>query len=113
MNNMFLNKYPYTDFHELNLSWVISVITEVQKTLNDFVAINALKYADPIQWNITSQYEKNTIVIDPLTGVAYISVQAVPSGVALTNTDYWSVVFDLGQFVVRASKNFSNKKITI
>ena len=107
MNNLFLNRYPYTDFHELNLSWLIQVITEVQKTLEDFVAINALKYADPIQWNITTQYEKNTIVIDPVSGVAYISVQPVPSGVALTNTDYWTVVFDLGQFVVRASKNFS------
>ena len=107
MNNLFLNRYPYTDFHELNLSWLIQVITEVQTTLEQFVSINALKYADPIQWNITTQYEKNTIVIDPVSGVAYISVQPVPSGVALTNTDYWTVVFDLGQFVVRASKNFS------
>ena len=108
MNNLFLNRYPYTDFHELNLSWLIQVITEVQTTLEQFVSINALKYADPIQWNITTQYEKNTIVIDPVSGVAYISVQPVPSGVALTNTDYWTVVFDLGQFVVRASQNFTN-----
>ena len=107
MENLFLNRYPYTDFHELNLSWIIEMLSQVEKTLNDFVSINALKYADPIQWNITSQYEKNTIVIDPLTGVAYISVQPVPMGVALTNTDYWTVVFDLGQFIVRASKNFS------
>lgn len=107
MNNLFLNRYPYTDFHELNLSWIIEMLSQVEKTLNDFVSINALKYADPIQWNITTQYEKNTIVIDPVSGVAYISVQPVPSGVALTNTDYWTVVFDLGQFVIRASKNFS------
>lgn len=109
MENLFLNRYPYTDFHELNLSWIIEMLSQVEKTLNDFVSINALKYADPIQWNITSQYEKNTIVIDPVSGVAYISVQPVPAGVALTNTDYWTVVFDLGQFVVRASKNFSIK----
>ena len=101
------DQFPYTNFHELNLDWILKALKELEHTIEQFVAINALKYADPIQWNIVSQYEKNTIVIDPLTGTAYISVQPVPSGVALTNTDYWTVVFDLGRFVVRASKNFA------
>ena len=101
--------FPYTNFHELNLTWILNALKQIQTTMDQFVAINALKYADPIQWNIVSQYEKNTIVIDPLTGTAYISVQPVPSGVIITNTDYWSVVFDLGSFVVRAAKNFTDK----
>lgn len=103
------DNFPYTNFHELNLSWIIQALKEIQTTIDQFVAINALKYADPIQWSIVKQYEKNTIVIDPLTGTAYISVQPVPSGVIITNTDYWSVVFDLGSFVVRAAKNFTDK----
>ena len=102
-------RFPYTNFHELNATWIIEQIVELKTTIEQFVSINALKYADPIQWNITTQYEKNTIVIDPLTGTAYISVQPVPSGVAITNTDYWTVVFDLGSFVVRAAKNFTDK----
>lgn len=101
--------FPYTNFHELNLSWILEAFKEIETTMDQFVAINALKYADPIQWNIVRQYEKNTIVIDPITGTAYISVQPVPSGVSLTNTDSWSVVFDLGSFVVRAAKNFTSK----
>lgn len=107
MGNSFFNEYPYTDYHELNLSWVIKELRTFATTLEQFVSINALKYADPIQWNITTQYEKNTIVIDPQTGTAYISVAPVPAGVALTNEDYWTIVFDLGSFVVRASKNFA------
>ena len=99
--------FPYTNFHELNLAWILEMLKEIDKTMDEFVAINALKYADPIQWNITSQYEKNTIVIDPLTGSAYISVQPVPNGVSLSNTDYWTVVFDLGMFVVKAAKNLA------
>lgn len=102
-------RLPYTNFHELNATWIIEQIVELKTTIEQFVSINALKYADPIQWNITTQYEKNTIVIDPLTGTAYISVQPVPSGVNITNTDYWTVVFDLGSFVVRAAKNFTDK----
>jgi len=102
-------RFPYTNFHELNSTWIIEELIRLKTTIEQFVSINALKYADPIQWNIVSQYEKNTIVIDPLTGTAYISVQPVPSGVAITNTDYWTVVFDLGSFVVRAAKNFTDK----
>lgn len=105
----FMNKYPYTDFHELNADWLIKTLMEMINQVENFVSLNAIKYADPIQWNIVSQYEKNTVVIDPLTGTAYISVQPVPSGVALTRTEYWTVVFDLGSFVVRAAKNFSNR----
>ena len=101
--------FPYTNVHELNLDWIMEQLLTLKTTIEQFVSINALKYADPIQWNITTQYEKNTIVIDPQTGVAYISVQPVPAGVALTNTDYWSVVFDLGSFVVRAAKNFTSR----
>lgn len=107
--SQFMNKYPYTDFHELNADWMIRTMMELINQVENFVSLNAIKYADPIQWNIIRQYEKNTIVIDPLSGTAYISVKPVPMGVALTNTDYWTVVFDLGSFVVRAAKNFTNR----
>jgi hypothetical protein len=100
--------FPYTNFHELNLEWILLALKEIQQTMEDFVSLNAIKYADPIQWNITKQYEKNTIVIDPLTGTAYISVRPVPAGAAITDTDYWTVVFDLGQFVVKMAHNLAN-----
>lgn len=101
--------FPYTNFHELNLDWILRMLREIDTTMEQFVAINTLKYANPIQWDITSQYEKNTIVIDPQSGTAYISVQPVPTGVSISNTDYWTPVFDLGAFVTRAAKNFTSR----
>ena len=95
LQNYFSNKYPYTDFHELNLDWIINQFKEMSIQLEKFVSLNTIKYADPIQWDITTQYETNTIVVDPITGSAYISVQPVPTGVSLSNTDYWSKIFDL------------------
>lgn len=93
-----MNNFPYTNLHELNLDWIIRTMRDTADKLDNFVGLNTIKYADPIQWSITSQYPQNMIVIDPGTGTAYISVKAVPSGVELKNTDYWSVVFDLGSF---------------
>ena len=102
------DQFPYTNFHELNLDWILQALKELEHTIEQFVSINALKYADPIQWDITTQYEKNTIVVNPQSGTAYISVDAVPSGVSLDNTDYWTPVFNVDAFVVGAVKNLAN-----
>lgn len=105
---MKFNEYPYLNLTDLNLDYILNAIREMRYEVTNFVSINAIKYADPIQWTIIRQYEKNTIVIDPVTGTAYISVAPVPSGVALTREEYWTVVFDLGLFVTRAAQNFTS-----
>lgn len=91
---MFFHNYPYTDAHELNLDWIILMIKKMEADLKNFIGINTIKYADPILWNITSQYEANTVVIDPQTGNAYISTKAVPYGVHLNNTGFWTPIFN-------------------
>lgn len=103
--DLFVNKYNYTDFHELNLDWIISDIRTLAEIVENFVSLNTIKYANPIQWNISRQYGVNTVVVDPQTGTAYISVAPVPSGVALTNPDYWTVIFDLD--IAQANNNIT------
>lgn len=90
---------PYVNFHELNADWILNKIRDQDERINNFINLSTVKYADPIQWNIATQYEANTIVIDPETGTAYISTQPVPSGVNLDNDEYWNTVFDLSQLV--------------
>lgn len=106
---MVFNQYPYLNVNDLNLDYILKQIKVMMNEVTNFVSINAIKYADPIQWDITRQYEKNTVVIDPLTGTAYISVAPVPTGVSLTRPEYWTVVFDLGSFVTRAAQNFTSR----
>ena len=98
-------KYPNQNDEILNLDWILSTIENLVNEVANFVSLSTIKYADPIQWNITKQYEKNTVVIDPLTGSAYISTKPVPAGVGLNNTDYWNIIFTLD--VISANKNIT------
>ena len=83
--------FPYANFHELNLDWILHELKELEMEITNFVAINSVKYANPIIWNITSQYETNTVVLDS-SGNAYLSVQPVPAGVSLDRTEYWTKI---------------------
>ena len=86
-----IHKAPYTNFHDLNLDWIMEVLNEFNTKLTNFVSLATIKYADPIQWDITSQYEANTVVVDS-KGNAYLSVQPVPSGVSLDRTEFWTKI---------------------
>lgn len=101
--------FPHTHFYDSDLRELIRKVFELNAEVKNFVSINAIKYADPIQWNITRQYEKNTIVIDPITGTAYLSIQPVPAGVALSREEYWTVVFDLSAFITQGNKNLTDR----
>lgn len=92
--SIFSNKYPYTDFHELNLDWILSKVRENEERIKNFINLNTIKYSDPIAWDITSQYEANTVVIDNQTGNAYISTKAVPSGVHISDVSYWTQIYN-------------------
>lgn len=81
-------------YYQYDLGWIVDTILEVIDKINNIYDSEIVHYADPIQWDITSQYTTNTVVIDPQTGDAYISKQPVPTNVPLTNTDYWLPIFN-------------------
>lgn len=86
-----IHRAPYTNFHDLNLDWIMDELNEFNTKLTNFVSLATIKYANPIQWVITSQYEANTVVVDS-HGNAYLSVQPVPSGVSLDRTEFWTKI---------------------
>lgn len=81
------NEYKY------DLRWLVEKLLSFESDLKLAIDLQTIVYADPIQWDITSQYTRNTVVLDGYK--AYLSKQPVPRGIALTNTDYWQAIFDL------------------
>lgn len=98
-----IHKAPYTNFHDLNLDWIIDTLNDFNNRLTNFVSLASIKYADPIQWDITSQYEANTVVVDS-AGNAYLSVQPVPSGVSLNRTEYWTKIGNFDELFANVKK---------
>jgi len=99
-------QFPYANMHEMNLDWLLKKMKELDKAMETFKATESLKFADPIIWDITTQYEKSTIVLDP-TGNAYLSLQAVPAGVQLNNEEYWLEIFNFTDYTRTANQNLT------
>lgn len=43
---MFENTYPYTDFHEMNLDWIIAKVKELDKKLGEDLEAYIQQYID-------------------------------------------------------------------
>lgn len=64
-------------------------------------------FADPIQWDETKQttYEPLTIVL--YQGNSYTSKQYVPTGIDITNEDYWAETGNFNAQLEQANNNYS------
>lgn len=88
---MFEKMYPYTNYSEYNLDWIIAEIRKVHKDWSEFKILNTIRFEG--LWDITKQYPAWSLVTDN-NNVGYISVQPVPAGINISNTDYWKEVYD-------------------
>ena len=94
----YFNNFPYTNFHELNLDWLLQQMKQLNTDFANFAAENVLHYADPLDWDITKQYQSNTMVRNTQDNYIYLSLQPVPAGIDISNTDYWYRIGDLNAF---------------
>lgn len=86
----FINQFPYSDFHELNLDWIIRTVKALEAEMKDFKVINQMTFEGT--WDITKQYKPYSIVFDYDSGYSYLSKRPVPSGVPISEPDYWFLV---------------------
>ena len=89
----FYDKFPYTNFQELNLDQIIKTVKELKADWDEWYPTHEFKFADPIEWDGNTFYEIYTVVLGP-DGNTYLSKQPVPPGVSILNTDYWQKIND-------------------
>lgn len=85
-----INRYPYTDLHELNLDFLLSKIKELSEKMDLFIPLNTIEFKG--QWDITQAYSQWNVVTD--NNLGYIALKPVPEGIQLNNTEYWALIFD-------------------
>lgn len=67
------------------------MVSKVIEVMQQYIETSSISYADPIQWDITKQYPRNTVVVT-VNGDGYLSTQPVPIGVDIDNEDYWTKI---------------------
>lgn len=103
----FWNNYPGTDLHEIDLHYILMQIVEMRKAMQEVIESATITFADPITWNITSQYAAHTVVMDS-EGNGYLSRQPVPAGIPVSDTDYWQQIFDVSQITDDIAEEFQD-----
>lgn len=86
-----LNRFPGTNFHELNIDWIVEQLKILGSEMAEFEALNTITYKGV--WDITKNYTKWSVVTDS-NGNGYLSVEPVPAGIEISNTAYWIKLYD-------------------
>ena len=107
----FFKNFPYTNFHEMNLDWVLKEIENLKKYIENYTAVNRVAYAGI--WDITKQYPQWALVTSGDS--TYLSSKPVPVGVAIDNTEYWILLADLDPRIAGIIQNLSvlNNQVTV
>lgn len=98
--------FPHTNMYDSDLREILANMRKLEKIVENFVHLETITFADPIQWNINKQYTASTIVLDEY-GNAYLSKQPVEKGILLTDEDYWQIIFNYMEYIKAFDSNLT------
>ena len=85
-------EFPHTRTYDGDLGYIIKKLDELNTRYNNFFDYNSIRFHDPVEWNIAETYPAFNIVYDVQGECLYISKTAVPSGIDISNENYWILV---------------------
>mgnify|MGYP002575530496 CR=1 FL=1 len=88
LDKLFRSVIPVAYDDSISYYEMVSKVIEVMQL---YMETSSISYADPIQWDITKQYPRNTVVVT-VNGDGYLSTQPVPIGIDIGNEDYWTKI---------------------
>lgn len=101
------HEYPYVDPNRYNSDWELNQVIALRNEMETFEALNKITFSG--EWDITKQYPAWTIVNDNNGRDGYISIQPVPAGVTIDNTDYWRSVANYSDLIA----NLQNRVVAL
>lgn len=126
MDNKFINQFPYTDFHELNLDWIINKTKELEETtkylVDEFAKITVLT-EDYIQQMIDTAIANNNLeiaqeLIDLKEQITieykgYVTAQINALTVYIDNQDahYNDLAVGYAEEAETAAKNYTDEQV--
>ncbi len=87
----FFDNFPYSNFHEMNIDWVLQKMLELETFVKNYTAVNNVSFAGI--WDIRKQYPQWSVVSDG--NKTYMANKPVPAGIAISNKEYWLYLADL------------------
>lgn len=109
---MAFENWPYTNFHDLNLDWIIKRIMEMRDELANFTAfLPKIDERNDGFWDITNAYLTNRLVI--WDSKIFIAKVPVPEGISIENEDYWTLVCDIEVDVYTIREEFEAFKAEV
>lgn len=85
---MFLNNFPYSNFHELNLDFLLEQISDLKTDVSKIKELSA-NFTPTIRGNYSATDTYKPLDIALYEGKFYVAVKDVPEGVTPNNTTYW------------------------
>lgn len=83
-----LNQFPYTNFHELNLDWILSKLKDINGKVDDIYSLLNL-FVPEYKGNYDPSNGYDPLNVVYYNGSYYMAGKYVPVGVTPDSTEYW------------------------
>lgn len=114
---MFRNGFPYTDFHELNLDWVLGELQQFRTDFYDNLLDTIVKYINQILPNVIYDKENENITLQVTSDLKHTVSQELKNSpkVTLNNVekdDNFVSIFTIGDLTIYVKDKDSRQKIS-
>lgn len=113
---MFENRFPYTDFHELNLDWILSELKQFRTDFYDNLLDTIVKYLNQILPNVIYDKNNENITLQVIADLKHSLSQELQNSPVVTlsnvdNDDNFVSIFTIGDLTIHVKDNESRLKI--
>lgn len=114
---MFRNSFPYTDFHELNLDWILSELQQFRTDFYDNLLDTIVKYINQILPTVIYDKENENITLQVIADLKHTVSQELKNSPKVTlnsveKDDNFVSIFTIGDLTIYVKDKDSRQKIS-